>query len=1404
MVMNAPFDLGNPLLAELDAAGIQPTRMPRAEKWRAYVYQVADPEDAQGVLDDIEGLLSDPDESTVAELAAKRRASRVGPIPDATKPAARMPSLFKPFVDKADQAVEAARSALMKQEQGDAASALEQLMVGMQDGPKKVTPDIDLQAPRDSLRQRGLESGQITAQFPLEGPNELIASKVTRPISDLAAEGFGEMAAGFGAVLQPPRIGRPQGGGGRTSPSQEAARKAGEAASSVVVPREPWEYALEATPLGIAGDITRVPEAAVKGAKIATKGAVRAADAAAARALGDDLVTVWHVPSSDEGLESIRRTKLNPGTAVTTDRALAETIGERWGFEPIEFKARRSDLVDDRFYQRTKTALEADTPAPRQSGLTRLVGAEQGVIRFPGGDRVDPILNKLADAVDEQDLINKIRAMSLEDQMAVTLALGKQDKNLTREIGFAVNQAAAGDIGYAQKVKAFMMKDDALAKRRATDMVERVNALKETLGKVAKSGEEGSVRMPFEVDDLARASEIVTNAAKMTAREVADFAKRIGVAVSDKVETMVAAIREWLGKSLEFAENAIRGGEEGNIRMPFGPEASKTPEPVQGGLVDVTTGQVPDELKTVAERYPHSVRATFGGFAADVGREASGLIGAPLALKTTVSPAILRQGMVRLITKPRQALLETRRSITNALRETDARAFQQALEDHPMASRYNSKGEPSPYAGFTAQDAELKLRDWGTQASAESRAPEFQGIADSRIGRGTQKLPHVRFSDRQYALEFNAHALGRYSEQAQLMHAMGERDLQAYKDLARVIEHQLHYGSWKQGKIPVFFSTRAISGRAETMTDLFRMNPIDVRKPGAAREAWRGAIAMVAGNLGMMYLVAEALPGFDIEEGVPPKLKTPLGTIDPWAGFGSIARLVYDVGTLIEKDIGSGSLDDLGPDVTERVARFIRGQQAPVASKLTDIGTGKDFQGREYSLTKDVTGGGLLTDMVAPMLAESIVEGYMSYGPAGALAAGGIEGFSGSIDQSHSSTDLREQAIPGLIRSGILPPDATVDTLGSGEMDAVDRWLRENKPDAYKDAVTEAGGVFGDARRERAKIDAEYNEAYDRLLNDLKYGREPKEVQTALASLRSEQAGRTQQLYGAEGYREAVEGLPSNDLRKLEDQYFSKVEEVAAGRKTGELTAEDWDEIDKRQETFVASLPVSVRERFQKNLDLRDSVVEPPELLRLKREADTASEPYYELLDARDKAGKDYKGPAPEDWLRDNPDAEAKRWRFYGSTLHSAAAVNAVLPEAGERKVKMIGLERAVNETDGTVEAWAQFGERAGKFLNNFQVERDKERIASNLYGNELKRANKWDGQAPIWDLLTDGQRDAVTTRIRNGVRQSSPDLEAYLAWMGRYDTIHRTEEATLALRTLRELFGREPVRDGGPIRYLD
>lgn len=788
----------------------------------------------------------------------------------------------------------------------------------------------------------------------------------------------------------------------------------------------------------------------------------------------------------------------------------------------------------------------------------------------------------------------------------------------------------------------------------------------------------------------------------------------------------------------------------------------------QMSLADPVTGAVPDMFKDTTS-------GAAGGFASDllgiVGREAQGVMGAPMALRTTISPALLRQGMIRLVTNPKAALEETGLSVMNALREGDARAYNQAILDNPLISRVSSKGVVSPYKGYTFEDVGGRLRDWGADAAQEARSPDFQGLNKSVVGTVVQKIPWVRYSDRQYALQMNGHLANRYAEVAARMIKAGITDKRQFAELKDVLEHQVQMSGWKQGRIPYFFSKSALGGRIQTITDLFTHDPRKMFQPGATQEAWKGVTSMVATTMTWVHLAGE-LPGFDVEyqRGVMPILKTPVGRINPWAGWAGLAMLVYDNANLIQDTIEKGgSIDDVGPEATRIATDFIRGQLGPWPSKLTDIATGTDWRGETYSLSKDVKSGNFFADLGAPMIVESVLEGLTNYGAAGAAAGGIWEGLGGTLNQAKPLRDYRDEATAA---GNYLDAEGKKITKFNDLLPSQQKQVNESAEVAAQLEKRPKSDYMKAKEATLAPIQAEQDKAEQAFKN----GTLSQPISDWWHDLSKKR----------EGARLALGEAFKKDLSKFEQDQFDKaVDGYYALSVTKEDGALDWDATEQKRRQFMESLSDKERVWLEDFLETGDS-----NQSELRRE-------YFTYLDEREKLGYFDEDADTAALDRANPAQDVQSWYWNSGikdqentpSLQTAEAVNQALAMSlPNRDVKFAGLARPVNESEGTLAAWRQYGEKLSRYSSDAPIDQYKDRIAQRTYKKS-------------YDRLTETQQSAVRSRILTALRKNDPTLDGALAWFGRYNTL-QTRKAAITLREMRQRYGKEPESEDGPIRY--
>lgn len=797
------------------------------------------------------------------------------------------------------------------------------------------------------------------------------------------------------------------------------------------------------------------------------------------------------------------------------------------------------------------------------------------------------------------------------------------------------------------------------------------------------------------------------------------------------------------------------------------------------------------------------------GLAKTVLQNVMSLPGEMIALKSSLSPPLLRQGRARLVTNPIAAGKELIQSLKAGASDDVARAIDDGIRSDPWIRSTEKLGGPTTLdetvkagatmtgqaanKGYTWEDVGGTILKWGDEATEDTRVEERVMTTDTAVTRLIRGKGPIKASDRQAATELNLHRTNWYRAVAANMWQAGEKDVGQYRKLREFVEHVTQRGGWKQpGKVPLFFSTRAQSGRAMAWWDIMREVPYGVvtgriAKPGVQQEAAKALVGMTAAN--MAYLGGLSALGWgtiDVAGGLP-TLKGVPDHLDPWAGWNQQAKLVVGIGKDIIENYGDaleqGGWENIpqnfAQDVADRILRYGRGGLSPAFGTGTAVLTGKDYLGRDYNLMDEFPFG-LLADWTAPFQVEQIAEAYREGGLESVLKTAPLATLSESVASYRSVGDVRDEQAAGLagqvspVTQETYPEGVTFDQLSPSDQarvnlsDAVKAKQGES-PSDYQQAVERE---LAPSRQRLADAEAAFQRADlikplpDVWRDELKTQRDKKET------LVNE-------------YLKDFKG-DKDSFRKLIDGYFNQ-EAVRGG-------VVDNDATEALRLKFMESKSTEeqaqVKDYF-KATRLDDSSLRQNYLDYIDRKKEAG---YFEL----DPDEKGYTGKL-EALDRKNPNLDAENWYWKGGVdgkggpaLQSAEAVKLALQKAPSRPVKFAGIARPVNENEGTLGAWQEYGERAARFLSGSQVERDKEKVSLAKY----KKG---------WDALTDSQKTSVTSHIRSGVLESAPDLEAYLAWMGQRDTItNKKKKAIETLRYLRSTYGREPGRESDPIRYHD
>lgn len=359
----------------------------------------------------------------------------------------------------------------------------------------------------------------------------------------------------------------------------------------------------------------------------------------------------------------------------------------------------------------------------------------------------------------------------------------------------------------------------------------------------------------------------------------------------------------------------------------------------------------------------------------------------------------------------------------------------------------------APRAGYTWQDVGGTILDWRgtgplegktlaeltdiaakngldlpknvTAAAARERIardlrPELlEGLSqDTKVGQAAEWI--TRPSSRQSAIELNLYRTDWYKGAAQHMWDAGERDVKQYEELRKTVEIFTQRGAWKQPfRVPAFFSTRAMSARVQMIgrgLDALAHFP-EMAAPGARQEAGKALLALTAGNLTMMAGLYGAATALGLQPRIETDGKLPTLTVgdafhfDPWAGINTPARAIFGV---IADTMAAPSLADAPQaalaSATTRGQKLLRGGLSPLFGKAADTATGRDFTGQKYSLKDDITSGGLLVDLLAPMTAASAAEGFREGGVGGAAATTGPSSLSFSVNAYMRPEDAANRA----------------------------------------------------------------------------------------------------------------------------------------------------------------------------------------------------------------------------------------------------------------------------------------------------------------------------------------------------------------------------------------------------------
>lgn len=379
------------------------------------------------------------------------------------------------------------------------------------------------------------------------------------------------------------------------------------------------------------------------------------------------------------------------------------------------------------------------------------------------------------------------------------------------------------------------------------------------------------------------------------------------------------------------------------------------------------------------------------------------------------------------------------------------------------------------------------------------------------------------------------------------------------------------------------------------------------------------------------------------------------------------------------------------------------GDKAPRIHKLVQDAIGEirsALTGTEYESSGDfgLMGDYFLRSFLPFSFAEQtadVVAGKINLSEFAQETVRGSSGVKVSpLSNAEAMDEFRRQTILDLIKDGTIPPEKAelykntpFHELLSGERKVVDRAIEERNPEMveeYRQARRDYDSVYQAIYDQADGARNTMKDSYDKLMEQLLAGEDPRAIMEALGKANSELAGRFAQIYEGgtdkdgnpvasketKAYLEEILKLPLNDMRRMEFEYNAITTEKFKER-GGALRDVDWDAIALAQADFIQKLgeaDPALAQRFVDNLELKEkfSIEDAHPIVQLRKLSNEMLTDYYAIPeeDAEARAR----------WLTDNPHADMLRWMAASTDtpiLHSVSAAELALKEIPNRGIEV-------------------------------------------------------------------------------------------------------------------------------------
>jgi len=555
-------------------------------------------------------------------------------------------------------------------------------------------------------------------------------------------------------------------------------------------------------------------------------------------------------------------------------------------------------------------------------------------------------------------------------------------------------------------------------------------------------GAPGAVTGPGDTSPLQKLTQAIRNAGKVTPEQRAMFAQQR----AQRTARGASALERGQGPE---AFGRARGALAGGFARPDFAVPTITPEdttqlletirtsPLQfyekinaeQALQDLFSGRIPEPSRLNALRKAFAEEGKFlvqavtdkRGLGAKVWDEIVGVLGAPQALKASFDlSAPFRQGQMLGWSNPAEWKRAWRPMIKAFGSEQGLADSARYIDNSPWMRATGDR------AGFGFEEVGGKIYDPNSLTDALERPGGFAGLNRSHVSQFIQSIPGVDASQRAYSTFLNEQGLRVYEKTAQAMWDAGVRDIAQYEALAKVINHARGYGDFTVGQLArgvnAFFSGRNFVARFQTLIDPI-LQPGSLLEPSARQLAAKNLAAMAAGDLttlGLLGAMGTATGLWSVE--MDPrstdwgKLRIGNTRIDPWAGFSPMVRMAARIAT---GDLKSAGGDIYPSNLRDEVLKFFRNKQAPAAALIVDALVGENAIGEPFDLN-----AARVADMFVPFIAGDVVEAllgdraFSSLGTPGYLASVpfGAVGF-GTLDYPPAAAEQLNNALKNVPES---------------------------------------------------------------------------------------------------------------------------------------------------------------------------------------------------------------------------------------------------------------------------------------------------------------------------------------------------------------------------------------------------